>query len=51
MIVELVPLPDVDIVPGYRIIVHIPEDGKPDNTTLPVGSAQPGEVIAPTDGA
>lgn len=40
-----------DTVPGYRINVHVPEEGKPDNTTLPDGNAQLGGVIVPTDGA
>ena len=38
-------------VPGYRISVQVPDDGKPDNITLPVASVHVGGVIAPTVGA
>jgi hypothetical protein len=51
VIVVLVPLPVEDTVPGYRIIVHVPEEGKPDSTTLPDGNAQVGGEIVPTVGA
>lgn len=50
-IVELVPVPDVETVPGYRINVQVPDDGKPSNITLPVDTAQVGGVIAPMEGA
>jgi hypothetical protein len=51
VIVELVPVPDVETVPGYRINVQVPVAGKPDKTTLPVDNVQPGGVIVPTEGA
>jgi hypothetical protein len=38
-------------VPGYLINVHVPDEGKPDKTTLPVDKMQVGAVIAPTNGA
>lgn len=38
-------------VPGYRISVHVPADGKPENNTPPVDKIQVGGVIVPTDGA
>jgi hypothetical protein len=50
-IVELVPVPVVDIMPGYRINVHVPDEGNPDKRTLPVASAHVGDVIVPTVGA
>jgi hypothetical protein len=51
VIVVLVPLPVEDTVPGYRIIVQVPEEGNPDSTTLPDGNAQLGGDIVPIDGA
>jgi hypothetical protein len=39
------------IFPGVRMIVHVPEDGRPLSSTLPVDKAQVGWVIAPTAGA
>jgi hypothetical protein len=50
-IVALVPVPEVVIPPGVRVSVHVPVDGKPLNTTLPVGTEQVGLVIVPTTGA
>jgi hypothetical protein len=50
-IVELAPVPDVETVPGYRINVQVPDEGKPSNITLPVDVVQVGGVIAPTAGA
>jgi hypothetical protein len=38
-------------VPGYRISVQVPADGKPENNTPPVDKIQVGGVIVPTDGA
>ena len=35
-IVVLVPVPVVVIPPGVLVKVHVPEEGKPLNTTLPV---------------
>lgn len=49
--VVVVPVP-VDVKPpGEEVIVHVPEDGKPDKATLPVGDKHDGCVIAPTTGA
>jgi hypothetical protein len=50
-IVVLVPVPVVVIPPGVQVSVHIPVDGKPLKTTLPVGIKQVGLVIVPTTGA
>ncbi len=36
-IVPLVPVPVVVTLSGVRITVHVPADGNPSNTTLPVG--------------
>ena len=36
MIVVLVPVPVVVVPPGVRVNVHVPEEGKPLKTTLPV---------------
>ena len=49
--VEVVPVPDVDTVPGYLISVQVPDEGKPDKTTLPVDNVQEGGVIVPARGA
>lgn len=38
----LVPVPDVVMLPGLRVNVHVPEEGKPLSTTLPVATAQVG---------
>ena len=37
--------------PGFLVNVHVPDDGRPLNATLPVGTAQVGWVIVPTTGA
>ena len=47
--VTLEVLPVVVTLPGVRVNVHEPE-GKPLNTTEPVGTAQVGCVIVPTVG-
>ena len=47
VIVVVVPLPLIP--PGF--IVHVPAEGNPFNTTLPVGTGQVGWVIVPTVGA
>ena len=47
VIVVVIPLPL--IAPGF--IVHVPDEGNPFNTTLPVGTGQVGWVIVPTVGA
>ena len=51
VIVELVPVPVVDTVPGYLIIVQVPTEGNPARTTLPVAKIHDGGVIVPTKGA
>jgi len=51
VIVVLVPVPVVVTPPVYLVIVHVPVDGRPLKTTLPVGSVHVGAVIAPTTGA
>ena len=48
--VVLVPVPVVVVPPGERVSVHVPEAGKPDKTTLPVGTEQVGWVTVPTVG-
>ena len=49
--VVVVPVPVAVKPPGDDVIVHVPEDGKPDKSTLPVGDKQDGCVIVPTTGA
>jgi hypothetical protein len=49
--VVLVPVPVVDTVPGYLINVHVPVEGNPARTTLPVAKVHDGGVIVPTNGA
>jgi hypothetical protein len=49
--VKLVPVPVVDTVPGYLINVHVPVDGKPARTTLPVANIHVGGAMVPTSGA
>lgn len=44
-------MPLVVIPPGERVIVHVPLDGNPLRTTLPVATVQVGLVIVPTVGA
>jgi hypothetical protein len=42
----------VVVVPlGLRVNVHVPEDGKPLNSTLPVAILHVGCIIVPTTGA
>jgi hypothetical protein len=45
--VLVVPVPVIE--PGF--IVHVPDDGRPDSTTLPVATEQVGWVIVPTVGS
>jgi hypothetical protein len=45
-----VPAP-VEFPPGVMVSVHVPEDGRPVNWTLPVCTEQVGWVIASTTGA
>lgn len=40
--VAVPPVPFVVIPPGELVIVHVPVDGKPFNTTLPVVTVQVG---------
>jgi hypothetical protein len=42
VIVALVPEPVVSTLPGARVRVHVPVDGSPDNTTLPVDTVHDG---------
>jgi hypothetical protein len=46
-----VPVPVVVVPPGVRVKVHVPVEGRPLKTTLPVGTAQVGCVIVPNAGA
>jgi hypothetical protein len=50
VIVVLVPVPEAVIPEGVLETVHVPVDGKPFNTTLPVAVAQVGWVMVPIDG-
>ena len=49
--VVLVPVPVVVTAPGERVSVHVPEEGKPLSTTLPVATSHVGWVMVPTEGA
>ena len=49
--VLLVPVPVVVTSPGVLVSVHVPDDGKLFNTTLPVPTLQVGCVRVPIDGA
>ena len=49
--VVLMPDPVVIVPPGVLVSVHVPVEGKPLNTTLPVGTEHVGCVIVPTAGA
>ena len=50
-IVVLVPVPVLVIPPGDLVKVHVPDDGNPLNTTLPVAILHVGCVIVPAVGA
>jgi hypothetical protein len=50
-IVVLVPLPVFVTPPGVLVTDHIPLEGSPFRTTLPVGKTHEGCVIVPTEGA
>ena len=50
-IVVDVPVPVVVTLPGFRVKVHVPVDGKSFNTTLPVATEHVVWVIGPTTGA
>ena len=47
----LVPFPVIVIPPWVLVKIHVPDAGKPFNTTLPVAIAQVGWVMVPTIGA
>jgi hypothetical protein len=47
----LVPVPVEVLPPGDRVNVHVPDDGRPLNITLPVATLHVGCVIVPTVGA
>jgi len=49
--VALVPVPVVVAPPGLLVKVHVPDDGKLFNTTLPVETVQVGCVTVPATGA
>jgi hypothetical protein len=51
VIVVLVPVPVVVLPPGDLVSVHVPDDGKPLNATLPLARMHVGCVITPTTGA
>ena len=44
-------MPVVVTAPGFLVRVQVPEEGRPLRTTLPVGTAQVGWVLVPTEGA
>ena len=46
-----VPVPVLVVPPGDLVMVHVPEEGSPLRTTLPVATEQVGWVIAPIPGA
>jgi len=50
-IVVLVPVPELVVPPGDLVIVQVPEDGNPVNSTFPVATVQVGWVIVPATGA
>ena len=50
-IVAVVPVPVVVILPGLRVNVHVPLDGKPFTVTLPVETLQVGCIVVLTEGA
>ena len=47
----VVPLPSEVTLPGLRISVHVPDEGKSLKATLPVATVQVGWVIVPIVGA
>lgn len=50
VIVVLGPEPLVFTVPGYRVRVHVPDEGNPDKVTLPVETVHVGAIIVPGTG-
>lgn len=51
VIVADVPVPEVVLPPGDRVIIQVPEAGRPPSVTPPVDVLQVGLVIVPTTGA
>lgn len=49
--IVLIPVPVVVMLPGLRVNVHVPVDGRSFNWTLPVAAEQVVGVIVPTVGA
>ena len=49
--VVLVPVPVVVVPPGVLVNVHVPDDGNPLKSTLPVDTEHVGCVIVPITGA
>ena len=49
--VLVAPVPEVEIFPGVLINVHVPDEGKPLNATLPVDKVHVVCVMVPTTGA
>jgi len=47
----VIPVPVEVLPPGNLVSVHVPVDGKPFKTTLPVATVQFGWVIVPVKGA
>lgn len=47
----LVPVPVYVLPPGVRLIVHVPDDGRPVSCTLPVVRMHVGGVMVPMTGA
>ena len=47
----VVPVPSVVTPPGFRVRVHVPDEGKPLKAALPAATKQVGWVIVPIVGA
>jgi hypothetical protein len=45
------PDPDIDTFPGFLVSVHVPVEGNPEITTLPVETVHVGWVTVPGTGA
>lgn len=48
--VVVVPVPDIVVPSGFLVNVHLPDEGRLVNITLPDSRVQVGWVIVPTDG-
>lgn len=46
----LVPVPVNSVPSGFLVKIHVPDDGKPVNVTLPVATVHVGWVIVPITG-